>query len=113
MGRDYFDEPEDPRSTWRKRARKVLLQLVADGERSYHCEYVSESGEVCGWFPGEQSRSDSLDVNHINKILSDLDPSNLEFLCRVHHLLRDRASGKGVTLHGEKDFGIKKDEFYG
>jgi rubredoxin len=87
----YDDEPLDPRSTWRKRARRVLLM----SEREYRCE-------KCGFKPeGEQSRSNTLDANHKNKIWSDIDLSNLEWLCRTCHWHYDRATAKGVSPIGE------------
>lgn len=92
---DMPKEPKDARSTYRRRARAILLKLVEKGEREYCCA-------TCGYIPSipwnQPSRSgDILDANHRNKILADLDPANLEFLCRVCHLKHDRATEKGVS----------------
>lgn len=91
-------EPKDPRSTYRRRARKILLKLVEEGERVYQCT-------TCGYVPSIpwniSSRSgDILDANHRNKTLSDLDPANLEWLCRPCHLKADRSTAKGISPVG-------------
>jgi len=100
-------EPKDPRSTYRRRARAVLLKLVEEGERKFACEYViPETGEVCGWEPDPTKpigRSNNLDANHKNKIISDCDPANLEWLCRPHHYAEDRATEKGVSKQEHMD----------
>lgn len=100
-------EPKDPRSTYRRRARAVLLKLVEQGERKFECEH-------CGWTPDPNlpiSRSNNLDANHKSKIIADCDPANLEWLCRKCHYEEDRATKKGVSkqehmenLYGEGFF---------
>lgn len=108
-------EPKDPRSTYRRRARAVLMKLVEQGEREFSCEYIiPETRKRCGWKPDPNlpvGRSNNLDVNHKNKVISDCDPANLEFLCRPHHYEEDRATEKGVSkdehtknLYGEGFF---------
>lgn len=99
-------EPKDPRSTYRRRARAVLLKLVEQGEREFACEYVKDDGEKCGWTPNPDlpvGRSNNLDANHKNKIISDCDPANLEWLCRPHHYAEDRATAKGESKQEHMD----------
>ena len=111
-------DPVDLRSTGRKRARRVLFKEVDVGNRTFACECnrecVHHLGSVCGYTPtGELNRSNNLDVNHINKNLADVDPANLEFLCRKCHLNADRATAKGVSAikdefgYGLEDLGIE------
>lgn len=49
----------------------------------------------------------TLQVNHINKILRDCDPANLEYLCASCHKERDQQTDKGVSViedeHGYGD----------
>jgi hypothetical protein len=90
-------KPLDPRSTYRKQARKVLTKIG----RPFRCA-------KCGWAPvGTLDRKNNLDCNHKNKVLSDLDPSNLEWLCRTCHRAEDRATEKGISKdeHMEKLYG--------
>lgn len=100
-------EPKDKRSTRRKQARKVLFKTG----RPFECAYIDpDTGVKCGWKPDPNKptdRSNNLDGNHRNKNLDDLDPANLEWLCRIHHRKEDRATVKGVakTEHGEKHYG--------
>ncbi len=98
----------DPRSTGRKRARRVLIKLVESGERDYCCA-------VCGHIPTisykESSRKgDILDANHINKNWLDNDSANLEWLCRPCHYEKDRSTGKGVSSV-EDEFGFNIDGY--
>lgn len=94
-------EPLDPRSTGRKRARRVLLKLVEQGEREFQCECEGDCGThsgLCGWTPkGELSRSNNLDADHRNKNWLDNDPSNLTWLCRKCHRALDRSTSKGES----------------
>ena len=105
-------EPKDPRSTNRKRARAVLERIG----RPFECECDNpecpkgHGMEKCGWKPDPSipiGRSNNLDANHKNKILADLDPANLEWLCRTCHRFEDRATAKGVMKdeHKEKLYG--------
>lgn len=99
-------EPKDGRSTYRKRARKVLEREVELGNREFKCEGILDSGEVCGWEPDPTKpigRSNNLDVNHKNKVISDNDPANLEYLCRDCHFREDRATEKGVSKQEHMD----------
>lgn len=87
--------PKDARSTGRKRGRAVLQK----SSRPYACACKNSShswheGE-CGHRPKEQSRSDTLDVNHKNKNILDNDPANLEWLCRRCHKAEDSETAKG------------------
>lgn len=97
-------EPLDPRSTGRKRARRVLLKEVEQGEREFHCECNEEShdwhGSPCGWVPNPNKplgRDNNLDADHRNKNWLDNDPVNLTWLCRKCHRALDRSTGKGET----------------
>lgn len=87
--------PKDLRSTGRKRARKVLLA----SDRPFCCE-------ECGWEPDPTKpldRSNNLDANHKNKVLTDCDPANLEWLCRSCHKKKDSRTEKGVMHEEEQD----------
>lgn len=103
-------EPKDIRSTGRKRARAVLLKLVEEGEREFKCECTENHSwhqGVCGWEPDRTrplGRDNNLDANHINKNLLDVDPANLEWLCRRCHRAKDRETEKGVSRI-EDEFG--------
>lgn len=98
--------PEDPRSTWRKRARQVLTAIG----REYACECMGVPGceheGKCGFTPDEQNRSSTLDANHINKVLSDIRPDNLEWLCRGCHKRKDKQTDKGESIY-EDEFGMQ------
>lgn len=84
--------PVDLRSTGRKRARSILLKAVEQ-------ELVAFACNQCGWTPiGKLSRSNNLDVNHINKNLEDVDLANLEFLCRKCHKEKDSQTERGVSV---------------
>lgn len=105
---DKQDDPLDPRSTYRKRARRILISLCEAGERAYVC---NECGHIPEIHYSTPSRSgDILDANHINKIWSDLDPANLEWLCRVCHYAKDRSTEKGVSPV-EDDYGYCLDDY--
>lgn len=102
-------EPKDPRSTYRRRANQVLKSI----NRPYYCGSVGydddEFGTVnehgCGRSPsledapgGYYPGMAALQVNHINKVLSDLDPANLEYLCPSCHKDIDKTTEKGVSV---------------
>lgn len=94
--------PKDARSTGRKRGRKALFNVG----REYSCECVEDHewhDGRCGYSPKEQSRSDTLDVNHKNKNVLDNDPVNLEWLCRRCHKEIDSRTAKGVARKEESD----------
>jgi hypothetical protein len=97
--------PVDARSTQRKRARKVL----EDSGRAYACECRGVPGceheTPCGYSPSRQSRSDTLDANHVNKNLFDLRPSNLEWLCRGCHKRKDSQTERGTSVLAD-EFGM-------
>lgn len=99
-------EPKDPRSTGRKRGRRVLEKT----DRDYRCECPGGCGSkkcsatpesICGYTPMVQGRADTLDVNHKNKNVLDNDPANLEWLCRPCHRAKDRRTAKGEE-HAEE-----------
>lgn len=96
--------PKDPRSTQRKRARKVLFRTG----RPFIC-----ADENCGRSPKDGLPKDApkhlelgpidptmreLQANHINKNIMDNDPVNLEWLCPLHHKRKDMQTEKGVSL---------------
>lgn len=92
-------EPKDPRSTYRRRAQKVL-------EREGRPKWCRK----CGRSPvdpkapgGMYPAMGTLQVQHINKEISDCDPVNLEYLCPSCHKEEDSQTAKGVSL--------KTDEF--
>jgi hypothetical protein len=95
-------EPVDPRSTWRKRARRVL-ELTG---RPYWCDL--EGGNGCGRSPTDENAPGghypgmgALQANHKSKVLSDIDPANLEWLCPSCHKKVDSLTEKGVSLYGD------------
>lgn len=51
----------------------------------------------------------SLQVNHINKIIADCDPANLEYLCPSCHKEEDSQTAKGVNPLGPDQFGYGLD----
>lgn len=102
-------EPVDPRSTWRKRLRKVLLQ---EG-RDYVCVECRRTNKHDGelvdglavavpedarYFPG----IGSLQANHRNKCLEDIDPVNGEWLCASCHKVLDTLTAPGVSGMGSE-----------
>jgi hypothetical protein len=57
-----------------------------------------------GFYPG----MGVLQANHINKILRDCDPANLEWLCASCHKMRDQQTDIGVSvLEDEQGYGPK------
>lgn len=85
-------DPVDPRSTWRKRARKVL-DSVGRPEWCENCGRSPTDKEAPGgYYPG----MGTLQVNHKSKVLADIDPANLERLCPSCHKEVDSVSAKGV-----------------
>lgn len=97
--------PKDIRSTGRRRGRAALKKAG----RVYQCECTGECGKthvgnekfpnMCLYTPEKQSRSDTLDVDHINKNLLDNDPVNLKWMCRKYgcHKNSDKVTSKGVS----------------
>lgn len=43
-----------------------------------------------------------LQANHKNKILSDIDPANLEWLCPSCHKVKDTMTEVGVSIKGDE-----------
>lgn len=91
-------EPIDPRSTWRKRARKVL----ENAGRPYWCADCGRSPTVKdapgGYYPGMAT----LQADHENKTLSDIDPVNLNWRCSSCHKESDARTAKGVSIKGDE-----------
>lgn len=99
--------PKDIRSTGRKRLRAVLFRTM----RRYACR---RCGITCSirppdaprnfeefWpidEPGIKQTTSSLQANHVNKNLLDIDPSNGEWLCASCHKLEDSQTEKGVSV---------------
>lgn len=100
-------DPKDPRSTQRKRARKVLERVGREFKCACPgCKGCKKFDEGCGYVPTVQSRSDSLDANHVNKNIYDNDPVNLEYLCRPCHKNEDSKTAKGVSkIEDEHGYG--------
>jgi hypothetical protein len=100
--------PLDPRSTQRKRARKVLFKTG----RPYICAEIVKDTGSCGQSPidglppdapkhlelGPQTLNSGLQANHINKNIMDNDPANLEWLCAKCHKNKDKKTSKGVSI---------------
>lgn len=111
-------EPLDPRSTQRKRARKVMFNTGVP----YICGSPNfDTTESCGRSPKElpkdapktlelahpdkQFVSVGLQVNHINKNIMDNDPANLQYLCASCHKVKDSKTEKGVSIKGNDEHG--------
>lgn len=108
--------PKDPRSTQRKRARRVLERTG----RPYFCGSTSGNSpdEVgphgCGRSPtlsdapgGCYPGIGTLQANHINKNIMDNDPVNLEWLCASCHKEIDQTTEKGESvLDDEFGYGL-------
>lgn len=103
---NYNKEPKDLRSTGRKRARKVIFET----RRPWECRICKKSTinpppDAPEWFDEMWPEGNrvlestySLQVQHINKQLMDVDPVNLEVLCASCHKLEDSQTSKGVSL---------------
>lgn len=91
-------EPKDPRATWRRRARLVLER----SGRPYWCAVCERSptnkDAPGGCWPGMAT----LEANHKNKVLSDIDLVNLEWLCKSCHKLADMVTKPGVSPKGDE-----------
>lgn len=74
-------EPKDPRSTGRKRGRKVLMDLVKAGELPYECENCGTGPHL---YPNVK-----LYVHHKNKDIVDNDRANLMLVCNNCHVMLD------------------------
>lgn len=119
-------EPLDPRSTGRRRGRKVLENI----ERPYWCRSTDDGGVNnqtiklppskvdptgavvsvgCGRSPSDPNAPggmypgmSQLQVNHINKDILDNDPVNLEWACVRCHKYLDSQTKKGVSIKGDE-----------
>lgn len=116
------DEPLDPRSTGRRRGRRVLEDIG----RPYWCgstddgdvkrESITKSDGTTVWIGCGRSPTDenapggmypnmgTLQVNHINKNILDNDPVNLEWLCPSCHKDKDSQTEAGVSVK-QNEFG--------
>lgn len=106
--------PKDPRSTQRKRARKVLFRTG----RPYRCEEEGCGRSPITGLPADAPRHlelapvadrtlKELQANHINKNIMDNDPVNLEWMCPLHHKRKDLKTVKGVSMiEDEQGYGI-------
>ncbi len=116
-------EPLDPRSTGRRRGRKVLEYIG----RPFWCGSTEDGGVKvenvtlpdgrtvqvgCGRSPTEEDAPGGhypamgqLQVNHINKNVLDNDPVNLEWMCASCHKYKDSQTEKGVSVKGEDEYG--------
>ena len=102
--------PKDIRSTGRKRLRLVLFRT----RRPYCCGECGKSPKkappdapknIEEFWPTENRVLDyTLDANHINKNLLDIDPANGEWLCKLCHKRKDAQTDKGVSII-ENEFG--------
>lgn len=99
-------DPKDARSTGRKRARRILLELVKEGELEYICNNCGHEPKI-PWYVKSRS-GDILDADHINKNILDNDPSNLQWLCRPCHKKEDLTTEKGESRKGD-EFGYGLD----
>jgi len=99
-------EPKDPRSTQRKRARKILEARntpVVCGFRASG----EEGPDGCGRTPdpawsdyahgGVYPGIGTLQVDHVSKNIMDNDPVNLQYLCASCHKEKDQQTAKGVS----------------
>jgi hypothetical protein len=99
--------PVDPRSTQRKRARRLLFK----SGRPYICERCGKSPKL---LPPDAPKSldlapvgkrlvKQLEANHKSKNIMDNDLSNLQWLCSSCHKLTDNKVTKGKAID---DFGF-------
>ena len=99
--------PLDPRSTQRKRARKVLFRTG----RPYVCEKCGKSPltlppdapKALKLAPVGMRTVKQIEVNHKNKNIMDNDLANLQYLCSSCHKLTDNKVVKGKAID---DFGF-------
>lgn len=92
--------PKDPRSTQRKRARKVLFK----SSRDYICEDCGcspvglpiDAPKHLKLAPKEKRTVSSLQADHKSKNIMDNDPANLAWKCPRCHKLSDSKTKKGV-----------------
>jgi hypothetical protein len=100
--------PLDPRSTQRKRARKILFRsgqpYICKGCQSSPVELPTDAPNHLELASPERRTVSGLQANHINKDILDNDLANLEWLCPSCHKLKDKQTSKGVSLK-EDEFG--------
>lgn len=104
-------EPKDKRSTRRKQARWVLFQAqvpyMCNKCKGIPYEIPKDVPKVC-WRSlanAENPIIGSLQANHKNKDLDDLDLVNLEWLCPSCHKIADSETPPGVSPKGEDEHG--------
>ena len=101
--------PKDPRSTQRKRARRILFRAGVDyicvdcGKSPIHLP--DDAPKHLRLAPMSMRTVSGLQANHINKDIMDNDLANLEFLCPSCHRLKDNLTPKGVSVKGYDDMG--------
>lgn len=91
-------EPKDPRATWRRRARSVLEK----SGRPYWCARCGRSPTDENAPGGRWTGMATLEANHKNKVLSDIDLVNLEWLCKSCHKEADMVTAPGVSPKGDE-----------
>lgn len=100
--------PKDPRSTQRKRARKILFNIGRD----YICidcecspvELPRDAPRHLRLAPLDKRTVGSLQADHENKNILDNDAANLNWRCPSCHKLSDKRTAKGVSTK-EDEFG--------
>lgn len=103
-----MSEVKDPRSTGRKRGRRVLEREGLP----YWCGATRDGGVrdgYCGRSPvdpdapgGHYPGMSQLQVNHLNKNVMDNDPVNLVWACPSCHKKQDSRTEKGVSTKGDE-----------
>lgn len=96
-------DPKDERSTYRKRARRVLEKAG----RSYWCVDCGRSPTVEDAPGGHYPGMGALQADHLSKDISDCDPANLEWRCASCHKESDSKTAKGVSALGDQ-FGYER-----
>lgn len=113
--------PKDPRSTQRKRARKVLFKsgrpYVCEGYIKYDFENEISTKVICGKSPKslppdapkdlelapvELRTVTGLQADHENKNIMDNDLANLSWKCPSCHKISDSQTGKLVSTKGDE-----------
>ena len=107
--------PKDPRSTQRKRARKILF----NAGRDYVCVDCGCSPKI---LPRDAPRTlklapvgkrtvGSLQADHENKNIMDNDLININWRCPSCHKNSDKRTGKGESTKGD-EFGYGLENLY-
>jgi ribosomal protein L37AE/L43A len=107
--------PKDPRSTQRKRARKVLF----NSGQPYVCadcgcspkDLPADAPQNLELAPVGMQTVGSLQADHENKNIMDNDTANLKWRCPSCHKLSDSRTGKGESTKGD-EFGYGLENLY-